>query len=257
MEKLLLIANWKMHLTRDAVTALTETYAQAMSANPSNNITMVVCPSFPYLGLTADIIKRYPHSSMLLGAQDCHDCDRGPYTGEVSPLMLAEFGCSYVILGHSERRHHENQAQIKRKLKAALEHDLIPVLCVGDNSSNISHIIANICHDLEQILTKSQTIKTLVVSYEPLFAIGTGKIPELSKIKSVTQGVERFLQDNYAINKLIMAYGGSVTQDNIHNLQKNTQLNSFLIGGASMDADKFLPVITATTSTTSLKRKLL
>lgn len=206
---------------------------------------VIVFPSFVCLSEAAKLIK---DSEVALGAQNMHYEDKGAYTGEVSPVFLKELGVSYVILGHSERRHifGENNELIKNKVKAALKHGLSPILCVGETleerENNITYEIikTQIYEGLSGL--ENENLAKLVIAYEPVWAIGTGKTATKEDANEVIGYIRKLLSeklgDEVASNTRIL-YGGSVKPDNIKELMKMEEIDGALVGGASLKAEDF------------------
>ncbi|MFA7087826.1 MAG: triose-phosphate isomerase [Patescibacteria group bacterium] len=236
--KKLIIANWKMQLNyRDGLGLARKFTNKIIKAD--NEI--VVCPDYLILSSLPAIFKK---TGLKLGAQDCASVDRGACTGEISPLDLKNLGAKYVILGHSERRQglNENSAVINAKIKAALRNDLIPVLCIGENlGQKESGQTKKVLNEELRLSLKGVKIKTsasLVVAYEPLWAIGTGQpiIPVEAEIMS------RFIKDRVAKilgKKVSIIYGGSVDSANAAEFLKQKNIGGLLVGNASLDAPEF------------------
>ena len=231
-----LIANWKMNLPPEGVDAYLGAVAPARTET-----TLVVAPPFPYL---RDII------GVNLAGQNCSDQKSGAFTGEVSAAMLRDCAAEYVILGHSERRSlfHETDALIARKLAAAIEAGLKPVLCIGEDlrirdAGHVSRFLA------EQIKATAcdplASAAELVIAYEPVWAIGTGRNASgqmvAETLVEIRHALERFWPAGLASTPIL--YGGSVTPDNVEDLVANGTIDGFLVGGASLDSAKFLAIL--------------
>jgi triosephosphate isomerase len=216
-----------------------------------DGVRVAICPPFPYLALISDVLRG---SHVALGGQNLYPAKEGPFTGEVSPAMLADVGCRYVILGHSERRHVLSEADefINRKVHAALDIGLSPILCVGETPAERQ------ADQTESILDRQLTeglkgvpagwIERLVIAYEPLWAIGTGinATPEQAQDAHVFLR-RRFAQlyDDGAAGRLTIQYGGSVRPDNAVALLSQPDVDGALVGGASLKADSFLAIVHA------------
>ncbi len=234
-----LIANWKMNLPPEGV----ESYlANICGANP-RDVTMVVAPPYPFLRHVVSC------GAASVAAQNCSDQPAGAFTGEVSPSMIRECGADSVILGHSERRNlfHETDAVIARKLTLAIETGLKPVLCIGEDlrvrdSGEVSRFLA------DQL--KTAAIETLddapeiIIAYEPIWAIGTGRVASgtlvAETLVEIRSALARFWPSRFASAPIL--YGGSVTPDNVADLVAQGTIDGFLVGGASLDARKFLAI---------------
>jgi len=206
---------------------------------------VIVCPSFVCLSEASKLLKG---SDVTLGAQNMHYEDKGAYTGEVSPLFLKEIGVSYVILGHSERRHifGEKDDLINNKVKSALKHGLNPILCVGETLKEREKDIT-----FEIIQTQiygglagleNENLAKLVIAYEPVWAIGTGKTATKEDANEVIAYIRRLLSEKFGdeigYNTRIL-YGGSVKPSNIKELMEMKEIDGALVGGASLKAEDF------------------
>jgi triosephosphate isomerase len=228
-----LIANWKMNVPPEGIDA----YLRALQEAPGGRATIVVAPPFVYL---RDVAGRLP-----LGAQNCADQRSGAFTGEVSPVMLAEEGVRYVIIGHSERRmlFGETDALIARKVALVSEIGLTPVLCVGEDQRVRDAGKAAVWVS-DQIKAVNATAP-LIVAYEPIWAIGTGRnatgamVAEM--VADIRDALARFGSAGLAAETPIL-YGGSVTPDNIADLNANGGIDGYLVGGASLGSAKFLAI---------------
>ncbi|MBW2632327.1 MAG: triose-phosphate isomerase [Deltaproteobacteria bacterium] len=242
----LIAGNWKMFKTcPEAV----ETAMQLAQLVNINTVDVMIAPQFTALVPVSDVIKE---SCVSLGAQNLFWESEGAYTGEISPAMLVSAGCGYVIIGHSERRQYfgENDDSVNKKIKAAIRNNLIPILCVGESEKNReSKETFNV---LDRQITKglegfsSTALDTLVIAYEPVWAIGTGK----TATKEQAQEVHRFLRSmvekifgNILAKSIRILYGGSVKPDNIKELMEMPDVDGALVGGASLDAKTFSEII--------------
>lgn len=226
--KSLLVANWKMHKTIEATKDFVRTM---LNFPPADNV--VICPAFTLQAY----VKELPFS---LGGQDCSEFSttEGAFTGEVSAMMLEDAGCKYVIIGHSERRkyHQETASIIRKKIANAHQAGLIAVACIGEdlNQREAGNYLQFLAAELEAILPDSANMDNTIIAYEPIWAIGTGRAASLEQIEEVHQ----FLTDKFKI-----IYGGSVTQDNAGAILSTKNVAGLLIGGASLDANKFNQII--------------
>jgi triosephosphate isomerase len=234
-----LIANWKMNLPPEGI----ESYLANLSGADPRDVTLVIAPPFPFL---RQVVQA---GSVSVGAQNCGDQPSGAFTGEVSPAMIRECGADYVILGHSERRtlFHETDALIARKLTLAIATGLKPVLCVGEDlrvrdSGGVSRFLA------DQLKTAAvetlDNAEELVVAYEPIWAIGTGRNASGAMVAEtlveIRHALTRFWPSRLASAPIL--YGGSVTPDNVDDLVAHGTIDGFLVGGASLDSRKFLAI---------------
>ena len=244
----LIAGNWKMHKT--AAEALSLVRALLETPLPPG-VEVAVCPPFTAL---ADVHHALEGSSIRLGAQDMHWEGQGAFTGEISPVQLRDLGCRYVIVGHSERRQFfaESDETVARKAGAAFAHGMVPIACVGERLDQRD------AGQTDAVVT-AQTIEgtrgvdagqasTLVMAYEPVWAIGTGRSAsggEANRVIAVIRGTlsERFGAD--AASQVRILYGGSVTPDNVAEFSAESEIDGALVGGASLDPQKFRAIIRA------------
>lgn len=241
--KPLMVANWKMNMDMKEAVSFIDRFKVLIKNIKKNEI--VICPPFTLLYKFKKLLNK---TNIILGAQNMYFEEKGAFTGEISALMLKDIGCEYVILGHSERRQYfnENDRLINQKIKTALRHNLKPILCVGETlgqktSNQTTKIIKN------QLLNCLNTIdgsamKNIVIAYEPVWAIGTGKNATPEQAEEVHKFIRGLLSSMYnqrVSNNTRIIYGGSVKESNIKNLMKMKNINGALVGGASLDAKGF------------------
>ena len=248
MRKPIIAGNWKMFKTRDE--ALQFIYAVAEKMPSNEKVDSVICSQFTVLRC---LVKRQGEN-LKIGAQNMHFADEGAFTGEVSGQMLSSIGVSYVVIGHSERRamFNETDESVNKKLHKAFECDLVPILCVGESleqreGGKTEEVIGKqIELDLAG-LTKEQ-VKTLVIAYEPIWAIGTGRTAT-SQVADETCGFIRQtvakLYDEETAEAIRIQYGGSVKTSNIDELMSMPNIDGALIGGASLKAEDFITLVNA------------
>ncbi len=243
----LIAGNWKMNTTVNEAVKLVSEMKPLLE--PITGVEKVVCPPFVSLTAVQQVLKG---SSVKLGAQNMYFEEKGAFTGEVSPLMLSGV-CEYVILGHSERRQYfyETNEIVNRKIKAALKVGLKPILCVGENlkeyESNTTEKVVT-CQ-VEQSLEGIPTIESMVVAYEPIWAIGTGKAANGDQANAVIGLIRKIIEkmDGKGIaQKIRILYGGSVTADNITEFIGQTEIDGGLVGGASLKVDQFVSIVKQT-----------
>ncbi len=243
----LLAGNWKMYKTAPEAAATARQLVENLG--PITGKDVMIAPTFTALGQLAEVFEDSP---VALGAQNMHWEADGAYTGEISPAMLVAAGCTYVIIGHSERRQYfgETDETVNRKVSAALAHRLIPVLCVGEteaqreSNETFSVLDKQIGNGLEGF--SSNDLETLVIAYEPVWAIGTGKTATTEQ----AQEIHAFLRDriNADFGKSLarsirILYGGSVKPTNIVELMAMPDIDGALVGGASLEADSFGAIV--------------
>jgi triosephosphate isomerase len=239
----LVIANWKMNLNLEGGVELAREVVKSITLNEGCQV--VVCPSFIMLDRVSKVIE---FSQVRLGGQDCGFADHGAYTGDVSAAMLASVGCKYVILGHSERRgyYHESSSTVRQKAIVAQKCGLVTVICVGESLQEKQN--GDTYRVLEQQLRDSipqdSQIDRLVLAYEPIWAIGTGKIPNMEEIRDVTEFICAFVRDTFSFeNPPPILYGGSVTPHNIQDITEIKAVSGVLVGGASLIVKDFKAIV--------------
>lgn len=243
----MIAGNWKMHTTVEEAIELV--IKMRFGLDRIDNVDKVICPPF----VSLDAIKtRLEGSTIKLGAQDIHHEEKGSFTGEISPQMVANL-CDYVIVGHSERRQHFNETIdiVDKKVKAAMKVGLKPILCIGESPEE------NKAGKTEEVLTKQLSspsarlylIGGIVIAYEPIWAIGTG-VPASGEQANKTIG---FIRQHIAEEQgkgiaqdVRILYGGSVTAENIAEFVKQPEIDGALVGGASLKANEFLSIVKQT-----------
>jgi triosephosphate isomerase len=248
MARLPLVAgNWKMNLTHLEAIGLTQKIAFSLPEKYFAKVEVAVLPPFIALRSVQTLVDG---DKMLLkyGAQDLSPHDSGAYTGDVSGVQLAKLGCTYVVVGHSERReyHHEDDELVNRKVKAALKHGLTPILCVGERlevrevNGHLEHCNTQLIAGLKGL--KAEQVAKVVIAYEPVWAIGTGKVATPSDAQEVCASIRSTLADKYGqevADVVRVLYGGSVKSGSIADLIKQPDIDGGLVGGASLDGDEF------------------
>ena len=236
------------HTGAQVKSVLTELVADvALGVKPE----VVVAPVFPYLETAVQLTQG---TAVHIAAQNMHFEESGAYTGEVSPSMLVAIGVEYVIIGHSERRTYFNETDetVNLKVKAALAHDLIPIMCCGETLQQREQgemqrfIEGQIEAGLAGI--SKEGVENIVIAYEPIWAIGTGKTATVEQAQEVCALIRRKLEALYDINtadKISILYGGSVKSGNVGELTSSLDIDGGLVGGASLKADEFTKIITA------------
>jgi triosephosphate isomerase len=248
MRRKLVAGNWKMHGTLAQNAVLLDAVRDGMAS--VSNVDCAVCVPFPYL---AQAQQKLSGSAVKWGAQDVHQLDKGAYTGEVSATMLRDFGCGYVIVGHSERRAYygESSQLVAEKFLAAQQAGMVPVLCVGEtleqrDSGLTESVVAGQLDALIQ-LGGVQALRNAVVAYEPVWAIGTGKTATSAQAQAVHAFIRQRIatHDGQIASGLCILYGGSVKANNAAELFAMPDIDGGLIGGASLVADEFLAICRA------------
>lgn len=246
MRRPIIAGNWKMNKTPSEAKEL----VQGLIENVKGvKCEVVVCPPFTSLSQIAELTEG---TNIKLGAQNMHFEESGAYTGEISPLMLKEIGVEYVILGHSERRQYFNEDDIvvNKKVKAAIKHGFTPILCVGETleeregERTFDVIKKQIEADLCGI--DSKNVEDMVIAYEPIWAIGTGKTATSEDANGVIKyirGLVRDLCGEAAADKVRIQYGGSVKSSTIKEQMSQSDIDGALVGGASLKADEFAAIV--------------
>jgi triosephosphate isomerase len=243
----MIAGNWKMNTTVSEAVKLVGEMRPLL--DPISNVEKVVCPPFVSLAAVREILKGSP---VKLGAQNMYFEDKGAFTGEISPLMLTGL-CEYVILGHSERRQYfgETNEIINKKVRAALKAGLKPILCVGESLAQYEagKTEAVVTDHVVGSLKDIPASNNLVIAYEPVWAIGTGKAATSEQANKIIGIVRRIVVklygDAFAQNLRIL-YGGSVTADNITDLMNQPEIDGGLVGGASLKVDVFSSIVKQT-----------
>jgi triosephosphate isomerase len=240
--------NWKMYKT---ISEATQFARELISLELPISCKVVVCPPATAIFSLQEVFRGTP---IELGGQNMHYAAQGPYTGELSPVMLRDAGCKYVILGHSERRQYfaETDQAVSKKALAALDSKLVPIICVGETleqreAGQTTEVISTQFRDSLQGLTAGQ-ITGVVLAYEPVWAIGTGKTASDRDAQQVNGLIRKLLIEKYgqeAAGRVPILYGGSVKPDNVGQLLAQPDIDGALVGGASLDAKSFAEIIIA------------
>ncbi len=208
-------------------------YQAKLSQIKSNN-TLVLCPSAPYL-------SKFYLKNFKLGSQNVSSYYEGAYTGEVAASQLKDLGVSYCIVGHSERRKYQKETNqdIKAKIQLLIDNNIIPILCVGENQNekNAHLTIVKVLNELKDCLYEIDDISKVIIAYEPIWAIGTGNTPTREEIDAVL----RKIKDEYPDNLLV--YGGSLSENNIAEINKSTYIDGYLLGNISLKIDELTKLI--------------
>ncbi len=253
MKKRIVAGNWKMNLNKEeATTVLQGVASYVASNNMPADVEVVICPPYPYLSLACELLK---DSDVKVGAQNCSHEAKGAFTGEVSASMLADLGVTHVILGHSERRKYfkESDALILKKTRAAMSAGLNVIFCVGEDLHTREDegqylFVKNQLKDSVFMLSSSD-LASLVVAYEPIWAIGTGKTASPEQANEMHYYIRDQFAENFdqpTADKLTILYGGSCKPANATDLFAQANVDGGLIGGASLKAEDFTGIIAAT-----------
>lgn len=233
----LVVGNWKMNGTQAEAVARINALAQGLASVDATKAELVVCPPFVHL----PAVLAHAPAGLKVGGQNCHHASNGAYTGEISAVQLADLGCGYVIVGHSERRHGlgESNAVVLQKAKAAQSAGVVPIICVGETEAErmAGKAEAVITQQLQESLP-DRSAGAYVVAYEPVWAIGTGKVASLQDIAQIHDVMRENLKDE----TIPLLYGGSVKPENAAEIMALANVNGVLVGGASLDAAAFLAI---------------
>lgn len=242
----LCVGNWKMHGTLAEARALAAAVRDGLKR--PRGVEVVLCPPFTALAAVAEVLGNGP---LRLGGQNCHWEASGPHTGEISPVMLAEVGCRYVLVGHSERRREmgETDQQVNLKVQAALAHGLTPILCVGETADERRQglTFTTVEGQLRAGLAglAAEAVARIVLAYEPVWAIGTGvnaTPAQAAEVHGYLRGLLSELGSKDTAGSIRILYGGSVKADNADSLAAEPEIDGVLVGGASLNAQGFIAI---------------
>lgn len=235
------IANWKMNGLNDAIKVVKSIDKHIKKVNHTKS-KVIICPPFTLL---SNFINE--GTCIDFGAQDCHHLSEGAFTGSISSSMLKSIGCKYVIIGHSERREYQKETsqEINLKIEIAIKNKLKVIYCIGEKLNEIKKRKL-VLKDQLNSLPKKINEKKLIIAYEPVWAIGTGKTPTLDKINDIHKEIRLILKKNFGEDKsksISILYGGSVNISNASNILNLSQVDGALVGGASLKSKDFSKII--------------
>ena len=244
-------ANWKMHKTHLEAIQDVQKLSYMVDKQDTERVEVVVCPPFTALRAVQTIIEA-DKLPFALGAQDVHWEDKGAFTGEVSPPMLRALRVAYVIVGHSERRQHfgETDATVARKLRAVFRHDMTPILCVGETDDQreagraTEVVTAQVREDVSKV--GPDEAARLVIAYEPVWAIGTGKACSPADAGEAIRAIRDVLETMFSTDvgeTVRIQYGGSVKAGNVREFMTHPEIDGALVGGASLDPEEFALIV--------------
>lgn len=242
MRRPIIAGNWKMNKTYSEAKSLIDEISK-LSLN--EEVEAVICPPFINLSLAVELTKE---SQVQVGAQNMYFEEAGAFTGEVSPLMLKDLGVKYVILGHSERREYfkEDDELINKKILSSLSHDLMPILCVGETleereaGKEKEKVKEQVTRDLQGL--NEESFDKLVIAYEPIWAIGTGKTASSQDAEDMCAYIRSLVVELFGLEagqKVRVQYGGSVKPSNVKEIMDKENIDGALVGGASLEAESF------------------
>jgi triosephosphate isomerase len=251
MRKPFIAGNWKMNTDSAGGVALAKALASRLEDAAAEKATVAVCPPFVYLD---SVIKALSSSNIAVGAQNVYFEANGAFTGEISTAMLKDIGCTYVIIGHSERRHvlGESNEVINKKIHAAINAGLLPIFCVGEllaerESNKTADVVTEqIKKGLAGI--SAEKLSAVTIAYEPVWAIGTGKTAskeQAQEVHALIRGLIAKMYNKEAAENVRIQYGGSVKPSNAKELMAEPDIDGLLVGGASLKADDFVSIVEA------------
>ena len=246
----LIAGNWKMNCNHFEAIALVQKLAFSLSDKDYRNVEVLVLPPFTDLRSVQTLVDG-DKLKIKYGGQDLSPHANGAYTGDISGSMLAKLGCSYVLCGHSERRqhHHEDDALVNAKVKAALAVSITPILCVGEPLSvrqagtHVEYVVAQLKGSLAKV--PAEAVASMVIAYEPIWAIGTGEVASAADAQQIAAGIREHVAGavgGEAGAGVRILYGGSVKSDNIAPIMGGQDVDGALVGGASLDAGQFASI---------------
>ncbi len=252
----IIAGNWKMNTTVDEALNLVDDMVEDLEV--LDGVDKVICPPFVALYSVLDLLEE---THIWLGAQDMHWEEQGAFTGEISPLMLRDI-CDFVIIGHSERRtlFGETDADVNRKVKAAIRHDIVPIIAIGENlaqneAGQTNEIVTGQLRAALEGVAAEDAVE-VVVAYEPIWAIGTGKAANGEYANQVATVIRQTLADLYSpelAQQVRIQYGGSVNAKNIEEFMSQPEIDGALVGGASLKAAEFIQIVAKTLEASSKK----
>jgi triosephosphate isomerase len=246
----LMAGNWKMNLNHLEAIALVQKLAFSLNDKDLDAVEVAVLPPYTDIRSVQTLIDGDKYR-LAYGAQDVSAYENGAYTGDISASMLAKLGCTYVVVGHSERRqyHHEDDSMVNGKVKQAVAHELTPILCVGE-PLEVRHADDHVDYTLMQLVGALRDVsaaqaRSLVVAYEPVWAIGTGEVATPDDAQEVCAAIRTKLADLYSgdlADGIRILYGGSVKASNAPGIMDQVDVDGALVGGASIDAEEFVAI---------------
>ncbi len=249
VRKTLIAGNWKMNGLSEDGQALAKGVALEAKKAARKDCEFLICPPFTLLGLAKKAIKG---SRVMLGAQDCHFAEKGAHTGDISPVMLKDAGCQYVIVGHSERRtdHYESDELVQKKAAAAIAAGLKVIICIGETEAerDAGKTIDICTAQINGSVPECSTAQNTVIAYEPVWAIGTGRTPTTAEVEDVHAAIRKVIGKKLGranANKMRILYGGSMKPSNAKELLALPDVDGGLIGGASLKVADFMAIAEA------------
>ena len=250
MRKPLMAGNWKMNLNHLEAIAVAQKLVYSLDDKDYDAVDVAIIPPFTNIRSIQTLVDG-DRLRLLYGAQDLSPESSGAFTGDISGSMLAKLGCTYVVIGHSERRaiHEESDELINRKIKAALANELVPIFCVGEELSiresgnHVSHVLSQVKAGLAGL--HKPDLKKIVIAYEPVWAIGTGKSATPDNAQEVCHAIRKVMAEigsDEIAERCRILYGGSVKASNVVEIMKQPDVDGALVGGASLDPEEFAKI---------------
>lgn len=249
LRKPIIAANWKMHKTLQEAESFIEAIKEKVPS--TNEVDSVVCSPALFLH---NLVQKAKDSDVKIGAQTMHFEDSGAYTGEISPVALKDIGVQYVIIGHSERRQmfNETDESVNKKVLAAFKHGLVPIVCCGETleQREAGETFTIVSNQVKKALAglSEEEAKTVVIAYEPIWAIGTGKSASSKDANEVCAHIRQVIGEQFSnevAQSVRIQYGGSVKPENIHDFLSESDIDGALVGGASLEPQSFLQLLEA------------
>lgn len=250
----IIAGNWKMNGSKENIeTWFNDFFTKVKDFKNEENKKIpdvLICLPSIYIPYAQEVAEKYKDNNfkVFIGAEDCHQENSGAFTGNISPIMLKEFNIKYTIVGHSERRQFEKETNeiVAKKALNALNDDLIPIVCVGE-SLEIREKNKHLAFIEKQVLesTKGLDLKKAIIAYEPVWAIGTGKVPTIEEIEEINSYIKTVLakENNLAESDINVLYGGSVKASNTKDITGLNSVNGVLVGGASLKGEEFFNIV--------------
>jgi len=241
--------NWKMHKTSDEAQEFVHKLSFKLSLKDAREVDVIIAPTFTSLEAAIEAAKG---SNVKIAAQNMHWESKGAYTGEISPIMLKDLGVSYCIIGHSERRQYfaETDHTVNKKVRSALDNGIIPIVCVGETLEEREKGATNdvVGRQIKTALggLSNTEAADLIIAYEPVWAIGTGKTSSAEDAQEVAARIRALIANDFgseSAEKIRIQYGGSVKPENIKSFMQQNDIDGALVGGASLDVDSFVQLI--------------
>lgn len=249
-----LAGNWKMNGSKKDLDAWFKDFFEKAVDFEKNNLikeipTILICVPSIYIDYALKLADEYNKKTsklkVFVGGQDCHYEDKGAFTGNISPLFLNEFGCEFVITGHSERREYEQETNeiVAKKSVNAIKNSLTPLICVGESletreaKKHLEFIEKQVIESV-----KGVALNKAIIAYEPVWAIGTGKVPSLDDIEEINSHIKSVIAKEFGIKDIKVLYGGSVKSSNIDGISKLKSVDGVLVGGASLKGEEFFNI---------------